>query len=168
MIASFKLQSKIGAGAWRKVPLSGPKARRARVKVGLTKVTRFRVAARDTKGRRGPWAYSGKRVATIRGPVGTTLSGSQVDPSSGHQKLVRIAFKGRAIAYVAPIAPGFGKAKILIGGKLKATVDLGKSPAVEGKLVWARNFAKAKKRVVTVKPVDAAKRIDFDGFLILR
>ena len=167
-VASFRLQLKIGAGPWRQVPLKGPKARMATVKVGLTKTNRFRVVARDSKGRRGPWAYSQRRVAAIRGPAGTTLSGEQVDPSSGDRTKVSIVFKGRSIAYVAPNGPGFGLAKILIGGRRVATVDLGRTQTVQRKLVWARNFPKARKRIVTVKPVDPAVRIDFDGFLTLR
>lgn len=166
-VASYRLQRKIGAHPWRNVALHGPKARRAIVKVGLEKTNRFRVAARDSRGRRGPWAYSHERVAAIRGPVGTTLGGSTVDPTSS-DGIVRIAFSGHAIAYVAPNAPGFGKAKVLLGGKLVATVNLGKTPTVDRKLVWARNFARAKKRVVTVKPLDPAVRVDFDGFFILR
>jgi hypothetical protein len=111
---------------------------------------------------------SRKRMATIRGPVGTTLSGAQVDPAEGDRDLVRIVFKGRSIAYVAPNGPGFGQAKILMGGKRIATVDLSKTPKAERKLVWARNFDKARRRVVTVKPVDPDVRIDFDGFFTLR
>ncbi|MFV2063258.1 MAG: SpoIID/LytB domain-containing protein [Chloroflexota bacterium] len=166
-IASFKLQRKVGSGIWKTILVSGPKARKASVEVMLGKSNRFRVFARDPKGRRGPWAYGPKRIAAIRGPVGRTLSGASVDPAAGDPNLARITFSGRSIAYLAPNAPGLGKAKVLIGGKRVATVDLGQSPVAERKLVWTRNFARAKKRVVTVKPVDPDVRIDFDGFFIL-
>lgn len=167
-VGSFHLQRKVGNGPWRKVSLDGPKARRATLKAGIGKTSRFRVMARDLKGRRGPWAYSRKRTAALRGPVGITLSGSSVDPSSGDRNKVRIVFKGHSIAYIAPTGPGFGKAKILIGGKRVATVDLGSKPKAKRRLAWVRNFAKAKRRTVAVVPVDPAVRIDFDGFLTLR
>ncbi len=167
-IERYRLQLKVGRNPWKAVPLSGPKVSNTNVKLVLGKTNRFRVRAVDPKGRPGPWAYSPARKAAIRGPVGITLSGAGVDPAAGDPERVRLTFTGRAIAYVAPTGPGLGKAKILVGGKRVAIVDLDQSPTNTRELVWARNFDRARKRSIMIKPLDPDVRIDFKGFFVLR
>jgi hypothetical protein len=167
-IDKYKLQRKVGKNPWKAVSLSDPLTKRVDAKLVLGITNRFRVRAVDGKGRTGPWAYSPTRKAALRGPVGISLSGASVDPAAGDQNRVQVTFTGRSVAYVAPTGSGMGRAKIIIGGKHVATVDLDQTPARARELVWSRNFDSAKKRSLAVKAIDPDAQVDFEGFFVLR
>jgi hypothetical protein len=166
-VARYRLQRKIGQGDWKSLSIGSATARSttAWVKTGVN--NRFRIRGEDSKGRTGPWAYSAKRRAAIRGPVGISLSGSGVDPASDPIK-VKTSFDGRSIALMARAGPNMGKVRVLLNGKKVATVDLKRSQVTRQALVWARNFSAAKLRSIAVKALDPGARVDFDGFFILR
>jgi hypothetical protein len=167
-IDKFKLQRKVGKNPWKTVSLSGPLVRKVDAKLVLGRSNRFRIRAVDAKGRTGPWAYSPTRKVALRGPVGISLSGASVDPAGGDPTRVQVAFTGRSVAYVAPTGSGMGRAKIIIGGKHVATVDLDQDPARARELVWSRNFDRTKKRSIAVKAIDPDSQVDFEGFFVLR
>ena len=179
-VKRYKLQHKIGKNDWKDVKLDSPKARSATVRLRTGVKNRFRVMARGTDGRRGPWAYGLRRKPVIRGPVDATISSASA-PTAGStaaggasamaardtRSKVRIRFKGRAIAYVASTGPRQGRARIFLNGKRIATVDLERAKRSHGKLIWSRNFPRAKKRSVSIRAV-GRQSVDFDGFYVLR
>jgi hypothetical protein len=142
-------------------------ARTATVKVKMGVPNRFRVMARDHDGHTGPWSYSPRRKPAIRGPVGLTLSSSRA-AASGSPAVAKATFVGRAAAFMTETGPGMGRARILVGGKRVATVNLHRDKTTRRALVWARNWPDARRHTVTVKPVDKGTRVDFEGFFILR
>lgn len=166
-VAKYRLQRKVGKNTWKDVGLRSDTTRQTRawVKVGMG--NRFRIRGKDAKGRVGPWSYSAKRKPGIRGPVGISISGADIDPASYRSK-VKTRFDGRSIAFMTRTGPGMGKARIFINGRKVATVDLERAKVTERALVWARNFARNKPRTFTVKAVDPGARVDFDGFFVLR
>jgi hypothetical protein len=167
-VSSFKVQRRIGKGSWKTVaePGMGGRQRDVWLKTGIN--NRFRVHAKDDTGRRGPWAYSPKRKAAIRGPVGLSLAEDGVDPAASEPIRAKTRFTGRSIAFVTRTGPGMGKAKVFVNGKKVAVVDLQRGTSTAQALVWAKNWSAAKRRSVSVRAVDPTVRVDFDGFFILR
>jgi hypothetical protein len=163
----FRLQRKIGKGDWSDVSLDSLTSRRTRAWVKPGANNRFRIRARDAKDRKGPWAYSQRRKAAIRGPAGISLSGAGVGPTSSATK-VKTTFEGRSVALMARTGPGMGKARVSLNGRRVAVVDLEADVVTDRALVWARNFPASKTRTVAVKPVDPNASVYFDGFFILR
>ncbi len=166
-IASYKLQRQTGRGDWKTVDANHKVSKRVGVWLKSGHNNRFRVKATDAKGHSGPWAYSPRRKAVIRGPVGRVLSGAAAQTATAQPVKARVRFKGRSVGFVTRTGPGMGKAKIVVGGKRVAVVDLERATTTDGKLVWTRNWKKAKKRTVVVKAVDSRERVDFMGFYIL-
>lgn len=171
-VARFKLQRKVEGGVWKDIELARPKGWKtdAWIKVGAK--TRFRVKAKDAKGNWGRWAYSSSRHAAVRGPAGTTISGT-IDTGTAiaaavEPRQVKTTFEGRSVALYARVGPGMGSVKVLLDGERVATIDLGHSGTARGQVVWAKNWAHKGKHTVVVKPTSINERVDFNGFYILR
>jgi hypothetical protein len=167
-ISKYKVQRKVGKGPWKDLQLPSVTAKQSDVWLKTGVNNRFRVLARDGKGRRGPWAYSPRRKAAIRGPVGLALSGADAEPAGGEPIRAKTRFTGRSIALVTRTGPGMGRAKVFINGKKVAIVDLRRSRSTSKALVWARNWPASKRRAISVKAVDPDARVDFEGFFVLR
>jgi hypothetical protein len=161
----YRLQHKVGDGAWRDVALRSRTATKVKVKLKPGKTHRFRVFARDSKGARGAWAVSAARRAALHGPRGATLSGG-AEPA-GEINVARTRFKGRSVAYVAPTGPGMGEARVKIDGKVVATVNLSRSTAAN-RIVWARNWPRSAERRIVVRPVDPDEEVGIKTFFVIR
>jgi hypothetical protein len=167
-VSTYKVQRKVGQGPWKTISQPGGTVKRADVWLKTGYNNRFRVFARDAKDRRGPWAYSPRRKAALRGPVGLTLSGAEVELAGDEPIRAKTRFTGRAVAFVTDTGPGMGQAKVFVNGKKVATLDLERTDSTERTLVWARNWSASKRRSITVKAMDPDARVDFEGFYILR
>jgi hypothetical protein len=163
-VAGYVLQKRIGQGDWRRVDLSSRTARRADVRIRLGSAVRFRVRAVDEKGRRGQWAYSGRRKPSIRGDRDRVLV--DVVPASGERPRSRLRFRGRSIGLIARTGPTMGTAGIFLDGRRIATVDLSRPAAHGRRLVWSRSFEHVRRRRVTVVATEG--RVEVRGFLVLR
>ena len=64
--------------------------------------------------------------------------------------------------------PGMGQVKIIVDGKRVATVDLERAVATQNKMVWTRNWAHSARHSISVKVVNSQRRVDFNGFFVLR
>ena len=167
-VSAFRLQRKVAGGSWKKVPLSRATARKvdARVKIGAK--NRFRVRARDSKGNWGPWSSSPRRKAVVRGPVGQTLARDVFEAADRDPVKVRARFTGRSVGLVTRTGPGMGQVMVFIDGKRVATVDLERATATQKKMVWTKNWAHSASHSISVKVVNSHRRVDFNGFFVLR
>lgn len=163
-VRRFEVQRRVGHGAWRRVRLESSTARRADMPVKRGQTARFRVRAVDDKGRRGAWAYSTKRKATLRGDVGRILEPAV--RASGARPRAKLRFRGHAVALVATTGPGMGTARVLLNGRRVATVDLSSATSKPRTIVWARNLDGRRRGTISV--VSSGGRVHFGGFLVLR
>jgi hypothetical protein len=163
-IARYRLQRKVSGGKWKNVPLASDTTRKTRAWVKAGKRNRFRVRAVNSSGTGGPWSYSKKRKAALRGPVGTSLSSSGT--AAAPAKL-RASFGGRSVAVMASLGPRMGKARVFINGQRRATIDLRRSERTDRVVIWARNYGSAQKRTITLKAVEPGRPVDFGGFFFL-
>lgn len=166
-VARYQLQRQIIGGSWKTLELPKPRARTTDAWVKVNAKSRFRVRAVDGKGNWGPWSYSPKRRAMLRGPAGSTIAGN-FEAAVAQPRKVKTRFNGRSVALVMRTGPGMGRVKVFIDGKRAATVDLDKRKATERRLVFARNWSKVRSHSIAIKPVSNHERVDFHGFLILR
>jgi hypothetical protein len=163
-VSRYELQRRAGKGSWRRLALASPRARRADVWVKPGKALRFRVRAVDAKGRRGPWATSAPRRAAILGRKRALLAAGA--PASDQRTSSRIRFRGRSVGLIAERGPGLGTARIFVNGKRVASVDLSSDSPVGERVVWSRNFDRA--RIRSVRVVSRGGPIVVGGFLVLR
>jgi hypothetical protein len=166
-VAKYKLQRKIGGGKWKDLRLPRDDARKADVWLKPGFDNHFRVRARDTKGRFGPWSHLATRKAAVRGPVGRVLGGGSVQTANTTPAKISITTKGHAAALVAKTGPGMGRAKVFIDGRHVATIDLDRNTVDERKLVWAKNWYVAKSRTISVKAVNSGGPVAFKGLFTL-
>jgi hypothetical protein len=166
-VKRYQLQRKIAGGSWKTVTLKRPRTPSTAAWVKLNGKSRFRVRAQDGRGNWGHWAFSPHRRVVMRGPTGVTLAGG-VKTAAVRQKKVRTRFKGRSVAVVMRTGPGMGKVKVFVDGKSAGVINLDRPKNTPRKLVFARNWAKPGSHSVAIKPMPGPKRVDFNGFLVLR
>jgi hypothetical protein len=167
-LKTYKVQRRIDGGDWQDVAINDPKATSVTVALDPGRTHQFRVHGVDGDGVRGRWATGPTRRAKLKGPRDSTLSGSESGPSDGVARRARLEATFWSVAFVAPVGPGMGKAVIKINGRKVGTIDLGRPEKSSRQLVWARNWRRAKERVIVVKPVRSDVRVVIDGFLVLR
>lgn len=165
-VQRYQLQRKIAGGAWKSVSLTRPRAPETDAWVKLNGMSRFRVRAQDGKGNWGPWAYSPQRRVVVRGPTGVTLAGNL--RTAAVRSKVRTRFSGRSVAVIMRTGPGMGRVKVFVDGKSAGVVNLDKPRNTPRRLVYAKNWSKAGSHSIAIKPISGPRRVDFNGFLILR
>jgi hypothetical protein len=167
-VVKYQLQRKVGLGRWQNVELADVTARstQAWLKVGRTNY--FRVRAKDSKGRFGPWSYLSRRRVSIQGPVGLELGSDAFETADTTPPKVVVDLTGRAMALVARTGPGMGQAKVFVDGQRVATIDLERAVPNESELVWTRHWSRTRTRTLKVKAVLDGDPVEFNGFLTLR
>jgi hypothetical protein len=166
-VARYELQRKVAGGTWKAVRLTRPRVPSTDAWVKLNGTSRFRVRAQDGKGNWGPWSFSPQRRIIVRGPAGITLAG-QVRTAAVRQKKVKTRFSGRSVAVVMRTGPGMGKVKVYVDGRSARIINLDRPKNTPRKIVFAKNWDKRGKHSIAIKPIPGARRVDFNGFLVLR
>ncbi len=166
-VKRYHLQRKIAGGSWKTVTLNRPRTPSTAAWVKLNGKSRFRVRAQDGRGNWGHWSFSPHRRVVMRGPTGLTLAGS-VKTAAVRQKKVKTRFRGRSVAVVMRTGPGMGKVRVFVDGKSAGVINLDRPKNTPRKLVFAKNWAKPGSHSIAIKPMPGPKRVDFNGFLVLR
>lgn len=96
------------------------------------------------------------------------FSGSTTHYSITPRATATVTFTGRAVAWVAPVGPKLGRAKVFVDGVLVATVDLG-AAGRQRVLVFSQNWTQVGQHTVRIKVLATTNRarVDLDGFLVL-
>jgi hypothetical protein len=104
----------------------------------------------------GTW----NKATTTSASGGTTRYATSTSATVGWQ------FTGRAFAWVAPLGPKMGKAKVLIDGIVVAKVNLNTSKNQPRMLVFSRRWDASASHFVKIKVLSS--RVDIDAFAVLR
>ena len=142
---------------------------------------RFRVRAVDRAGNVGAWAYGssfrlssaqewGSRIA-YKGAWRTSSSsaawggGTRYATAAGAN--ARIKVSARSFAWIAPIGPSSGTARVFVDGTLVATINLYASSTSARELVFAKTWASARTRTIEIRIRGTLghPRVDVDGFV---
>jgi hypothetical protein len=96
----------------------------------------------------------------------TAASGGTTRYATSSTATASWQFTGRAFAWVAPLGPKMGKAKVLIDGVSVGKFNLNASKNRPRVLVFTRSWATSGSHFVKIKVLSS--RIDIDAFLVLR
>ena len=134
----YDLQYKRDGGAFTKVSLTSAGARSRWVTLYRGHDYTFRVRAVDKAGRVGEWKTVGPRLGARVSDASALITwkgkwaavklkkyfGGTAHWTRGSGATATLRFKGTSVAWVGPVGPTRGKAKVYIDGKLVTTVDL--------------------------------------------
>jgi hypothetical protein len=151
----YDLQLQVGSGPWVTRRLASSTSTSFRATLPSATNDRFRVRAVDRSGRVGAWVYSSiVRASSISdgssmlqwsgswAKVGSSsYLGGYLHATSHDGPSTTIAFSGSSIAWVGPVGPTRGKAKVSIDGAYVATIDAYRSSYVARRMLFARNLA---------------------------
>jgi hypothetical protein len=178
----FWLWKSVDGRQWRFVPVPNPSAGEAVVSVRKGHRYRFLVHAYDAAGNaspavlgpsfslgavedRSPWIAYGGRWRHRRLPG---ASAGYETAAAGGSGVARLAFRGRAIAWVSRTGPTGGRARVLVDGRYAGTVDL-YSPTAEGRaVVFSTSWRRARRHSIAVRPIASPRGVSVDAFVLLR
>ncbi len=177
----FEVQQRIEGGPWTPVTDRAAWARALDVAVDPTVRYEFRVRARDDAGNLSTWAPSSRVSASIiqstrayhsRGwaiAEDTDASSGSVQRATATGAAVSLVFHGRALAIVAPTGPGYGTVRIRVKGETVATVNLGRLPKGDQRIIWSGSWHGVRKhRVGVVVARSGGRPVDLDAFVVVR
>jgi hypothetical protein len=151
----YDLQVQVGSGAWTTRRLTSSTSTSFRTTLPSATNDRFRVRAVDRSGRVGAWAYSPTiRASSISdgssllhwsgswAKVGSSsYLGGYLHATNHNGPSTTISFSGASVAWVGPVGPTRGKAKVYLDGTYVATIDAYRSSYVARRMLFARNLA---------------------------
>jgi hypothetical protein len=180
-VASYRLERRIGSGAWTKVTLPTPTTRSTTATLTIDTAYTYRVRATDVAGNVGAWAtfptLNPKRIQDTSSLVAYTgtwtkvtnssLSGGSARYASSTTRRAKVSFTGQEIALIATRRTTGGRAEIRVDGVVVGTVDLDASSTQYRRLVFRKGFAGSAPHSLEVRPLGDG-RVEIDAFIVLR
>jgi Bacterial Ig domain len=180
-VASYRLERRIGSGAWTKVTLPTPTTRSTTATLTIDTAYSYRVRATDVAGNVGAWAafptLNPKRIQDTSSLVAYTgtwtkvtnssLSGGTARYASSTSRRAKVTFTGQEVALVATRRTTGGRAEIRVDGVVAGTVDLDASSTQYRRLVFRKGFASTASHTLEVRPLGDG-RVEIDAFIVLR
>ncbi len=160
---------------------SGPASTSGDVEIDRSSAWRLRGSATDNAGNSGasdsdPFSAV---VSEDNSPLVTLVgmwrrsasigaSGGATRYATAKRALAKFTFSGRSVAWVAPVGPKRGRAKVFVDGVVVALVDLG-AAAQQRMLVFSRTWASVGQHTIKIKVLGTTgrPRVDLDCFVIL-
>lgn len=181
--SAYQLHLRRFGGSWVSISLPSSTALGADVllKNGVTYQARVRIKL--ASGAWSAWRYSAK-VDMVRSSEASSkiayggswkrvfresAIGDYLRSSSTAGATATFTFTGRAVAWLAPRGPGYGKAEVFVDGALKKTVDLYRASSQARRVVFQWSWASSGPHTVKVRVLGTSgrPRVDIDGFGVL-
>ena len=180
-VASYRLERRIGSGAWTKVTLPTPTTRSITATLTLDTAYSYRVRATDAADNVGAWAafpvLNPKRIQDTSSLVAYTgtwtkvtnsnLSGGSARHASSTSRRAKVTFTGQEVALVATRRTTGGRAELRVDGVVVGTVDLDVSSTQYRRLVFRKGFNGSGRHTLEVRPLGDG-RVEIDAFIVLR
>jgi Fibronectin type III domain len=179
-IAHYQVAVSVSGGGFRTVASSVRSTSFSR-SLATGHTYRFRIRAIDAAGNVGAWAasvtvspglvsdrsarYAGAwRTVRARSRLGGT---ERVASSPGASATFKV--RARAVAWIATVGPGRGVAKVVVDGKVVATIHLGASATTSRRVVWTAVWHSAGFHAVQIRVVSPSHGpVGVDALAILR
>ena len=153
-LKSFQLQVRIGDGNWTSLSLASVTASSSARTVPVGTTFRFRVRAIDRSGMIGDWVSSRTYRASVLSDSSSAIRwsgswafasysgyiGGRAHTTNASGSLSTLTFRGDAVAWFGPVGPTRGKARVLVDGRLVATVDMYSGTFKARDMAFARNL----------------------------
>src|SRR3954447_1188317 len=180
-VAGYRVERRIGSGAWTRVATSQANARSVTTTLSLGTAYGYRVRATDAAGNVGPWAtfptLTPRRVQDTSARVrytgawtrirGSSLSGGSARYARSSTRRARLAFTGHEIAVVATRRTTGGTAAVFVDGVRTATINLDAAGTRYRRVVFRRSFASGGPHEIEIRPLGDG-RVELDAFIVLR
>jgi hypothetical protein len=176
----YWLWQSIDGGAWKYVPTPNAGARSVSLQLRRGHRYRFLVHAYDAAGNASPAAFGPAfrvRLLEERNPgiayggrwqrrQSSFASAYHLTNALGRRASARLAFSGRAVAWVSRLSQLGGRAWIFVDGRYAGTVRLAAPAATPRAVVFSRRWALAGRHVITIRRV-GARAVPLDAFIVL-
>ncbi len=180
-IAGYEVQASVDGGPWGPATATGPTQRMITSIQTFGHSYRYQVRARDAGGTWSAWAPGNSYTAGLAEDRarsvayrGTWVRISYSGASGGNLTYAvaagastKLTFTGRAIAFIAPMGPTRGSAKIYWDGKFRTTISF-RAPKGQSRLVmYSIGSATLGSHTLEVRLVGNG-RVDVDAFVMFR
>jgi hypothetical protein len=182
-VARYELARSVNGGPWTRLSAS-LRAPRSNLTVAPSGTVRFRVRAIDVAGNTGSWTYgrviSPRLVQQSDGWVGVSghwriagdprySGGSAIKGASAGMSTV-YTFRATSVGLVTRTGPTRGKARILVSGEYRATLDLRRSSSVFRYVAFSQAWSSVHTRTlrVVVQGTSGRPTVEVDAFAVLR
>jgi hypothetical protein len=179
-VVGYWLWKSVDGRAWRYVRTANAGATAASLVLRRGHRYRFLVHAYDAAGNASPAAFGPEfrvRLLEERHPKITYrghwrrrhrsfASARRLTTAVGGRASARLAFRGRAVAWVSRATPRGGRARVFVDGRYAGTVALLSPTTKPRAIVFARRWRRVGRHVITVHPV-TGRRAPLDAFVVL-
>lgn len=180
-IGGYEVQASIDGGAWSPTTAVGPTARTIAPTQSLGRAYRYRVRARDIGGNWSAWAEGNAYTAVLVQDRSTSVvykgrwvrasyklaSGGTIRYATARGASVKLTFTGRAIAFVGPVGPTRGSARVYFDGVYRGTVSF-KARKNSSRLVTYSIGSNTLGRHTLEIRLSGNGRVDADAFVVFR
>ncbi len=182
-VVSYGLRTSRDGSPWTDLELPSPTTKRLDLTVRPGSSQRFAVNATDAVGNVGEYAATSSfRVRLIsetgsatrytgswRYVTGGDALGSRYRYATRAGAKVRVTVTGSQFAWIAPVGPTFGSARVYVDGRYTRTVSLYRTEAGERQVVWAQAWSTSRKRTIEIRVVGTRGHpaVAIDGALVI-
>ena len=182
-LQSYQLEYRIGSGDWVRLPLASPASSVTRHVLPSAHDVRYRVRAIDRNGQAGDWRSSDWVIPTALSDSSTAIhySGTwafvnystylnrRAHWTKTRSASVTYTFDGASVAWAGPVGPTRGQARVIVDGRLVATVDTYRSVFKARDVLWAASL-KDGRHTLRIQVLGTAGRptVAVDGLYVLR
>lgn len=88
--------------------------------------------------------------------------------ATGSTAVAKVTFTGRAVAWISPLGPSLGSARLYLDGTSVATIDLNRAASAVRQVVYAASWPTAGTRVLEIRVLATAHHpeVDVDAIAI--
>ena len=182
-LRAYQLQYRIDDGDWRPMRLASPTSSVARHVVPSGHELRYRVRGIDRNGEAGEWRSSSRMVPSALSDSASAIRwngtwayvnyasylGRRAHWTKARSAYATFTFQGASVAWAGPVGPTRGKARIILDGRLVATVDTYRSVFRARDIIWAATMADGR-HTLRIQVLGTAGRptVAVDGLYVLR
>ena len=182
-VASYGLRTSRDGSPWTELQLPSPTARSLDVTVRPGSSQRFGVNATDAVGNVGDYASTSSFRVRLIGETGSATRyrgswryagssdtlGERYRYATAAGATVRVTVTGSQFAWIAPVGPSFGSARVYVDGRYARTVSLYRSQAGERQIVWAQAWSSSRKRTIEIRVAGTRGHpaVAIDGALVI-
>jgi hypothetical protein len=181
-LRTYQVQYRIDDGDWTPLRLASATSSVARQVVPSGHEVRYRVRGIDRNGEAGDWRSSSQMVASALSDSARAIRwsgrwssvrysaylGQRAHWTKARSAYASFAFQGASVAWAGPVGPTRGKARIILDGRLVATVDTYRSVFKARDVIWARTVADGRHTLrIQVLGTSGRPTVAVDGLYVL-
>jgi hypothetical protein len=173
---AYRLHVQVDGGPWRGVALPSPTATSVDTTFAVGHAYRLRLSVALAAKIWSGWRYSSSLPVRLYQETDSLLtysgtwarvarngaSGGYVRYATGSTAVAKVTFTGRAVAWISPLGPSLGSARVYIDGTSVGTVDLNRATSSVQRIVYAASWSTAAAHVLEIHVLATARHPEID------